>query len=543
MSEQAFRSNVLKALGLALLTAAGAARAAQIPVSPTVTAVPEAPPVEVKDGAILLSVNEAVEIALRRNLGLIVERYTRNQAETAIEEALGIYDPLLNGEASTTGTGGRRGTSSRTDVLDFGVDQVLPSGGTFSVDWTNTRKSTSQPPSESFNPFYDSGLNFTFNQPLLRNFGRFSNERDILVAQNTTLQSRSEFERQVVTTTQQVIDAYWNLVGAREQLVVAQESLALAKDLHERNRIQVEVGTLPPLELVQSQAAIATNEENIIRAQSAVGDAEDVLRQLLNFPQGPLWQAEIRPTTDPVVERVPVNLDEAIQAALSARPEIRAQELAVAQAEINSRFFRNQTKPSLDLRLSYQSSGVGGDLITRDPSTGQIVDVNQGGFGDTFSQITGLDVTTWSARLLFSYPLFNRTAKAQSASADIALDRARVILDQLRQQTITEVRQAARRVDTAAKSIDAAKVSREFQLKNLEAEKKRYENGMSTSFQITRVQQDVTQARSNEVAAIINYRTALAEYYRVIGRLLSTEGVTIDDPERPINRRIFGLWR
>ena len=67
MSEQAFRSNVLKAWGLALLTAAGAARAAQIPVSPSVAAVPEAPPVEVKDGAILLSVNDAVEIALRRS--------------------------------------------------------------------------------------------------------------------------------------------------------------------------------------------------------------------------------------------------------------------------------------------------------------------------------------------------------------------------------------------------------------------------------------------------------------------------------------------
>ncbi|MES1211132.1 MAG: TolC family protein, partial [Acidobacteriota bacterium] len=166
-----------------------------------------------------------------------------------------------------------------------------------------------------------------------------------------------------------------------------------------------------------------------------------------------------------------------------------------------------------------------------------------GGYGDAFSQVTGLDFTGWSARLTFSYPLLNRAARARKASADIVLTRERVALEELRQLTITEVRQAARRVDTAAKSIDAAQVSRDFQLKNLDAQKKKYENGMSTNFEITRIQQDVTQARSNLVAAVVNYRTALAEYYRVVGRLLSTQGVAIDDPAQPINRRIFGFWR
>jgi outer membrane protein TolC len=95
------------------------------------------------------------------------------------------------------------------------------------------------------------------------------------------------------------------------------------------------------------------------------------------------------------------------------------------------------------------------------------------------------------------------------------------------------VRRAARGVVTAAQQIEASKVSRQFQEKNLEAERKRYENAMSTSFQITQIQEQLTQARRNEVAALIGYRTALAEFYRTIGRLLAEEGVAIDDPSAP----------
>jgi outer membrane protein TolC len=547
MSQQVTRSKVLQIWGLALLAVAGMARAAEIPVSPRVEPVTEAPPVTVTDGAVLLSVDDAVEIALRRNLGLIVQRYTREQTDQAVLANLGIYDLTLNGLASASSSKGLslsslNGSESETQTLNAGFSQLVPLGGLISVGFNNSR-SKDNSSNQSFNPGYSSGLNFNFDQPLLRNFGTFSTERDLLVAQNNNLQSRSEFERQVITTIQQVINAYWNLVGGRQQLIVAQESLGLAKELHERNRIQVDVGTMAPLELVQSEAAIASNEEQIIRAQQAVGDAEDVLRQLLNLPAGPLWQAEIRPTTDPVMDRVQINLDEAIQAALDSRPEIQRQELAIAQADIESRYARAQLKPQLDLHLGYNATGTGGDQVVRDPETGAVLEVIPGGYGDAFRQVTGLDFTGWNARLTFSVPLQNRAARAQSASADIILSRERVALEELRQLTITEVRQAARRVDTAAKSIDAARVSREFQLKNLDAQKKKYENGMSTNFEITRIQQDVTQARSNEVAAVVNYRTALAEYYRVVGQLLSTQGVAIEDPAQPISRRIFGFWR
>ncbi len=478
---------------------------------------PEPPALDIRDNAIQLSVDRAVEIALQRNLAIVIQRYTRVQQRLAVIDALGIYDLNATIDALARSSNQPAATTfdpsqSERQELNYGLKQLTPLGGTLSVGWTNSRaQSNSQ--QATLPSSFGSGVTFDYNQPLLRGYGRYANERNILIAQINSQLSRQDFELQVTTISQQVVNAYWNLVNAREQLGVAQQSLQLARDLHERNRIEVEVGTRAVLELTQSDAAIATRESDIIQAASAVGDAEDVLRQLLNLPAGPLWSTTIVPTTPPQTEeKVTVNVDEALRIAIAHRPELRSQDLQLMQARRDADYFRSQLKPSLGLDVNYGYSGFG-------PT-----------FGNTFSQITGLDFRGWQIQLSFAYPIQNRSARAQSATANVAVDRFQALNDQQRLVVETEVRRAARGVDTAVKAIDAARKAREFQEKNLDAEKKRYENGMSTSFQITQIQDQLTQARSAEVTATVNYRTALAEYYRSIGRLLDQEGVVIDDP-------------
>ncbi|HEX7180363.1 MAG TPA: TolC family protein [Thermoanaerobaculia bacterium] len=541
------RSDVWRACGLALLLTAGAARA-QVAVNSTV-APPGDASLQVQDGAVLLSLDEAVEVALRHNLGLIVERYTRAQARLGIQQNLGMYDTLANAtataaERTSPAISQLLASSSNRQAFNFDFSQLMPTGGRLSLGWENSREE-SDLAFQSFNPSFDSNLSFGLVQPLLRDFGRNIQERQLLLARSRSQVSSQEFERQVTLTIQQVVNAYWDLVEARQQLIVAQQSLGLARELHDRNRIQVEVGTMAPLELVQSEAAIATREEDIIRSQASIGDAEDVLRRLLNLPDGALWATEIRPATDPEMERVPIDLEESIQTALAERPELRAQQLQIQQAQIESRFFRNQTLPSLDFNVSYGTRGAGGNLIVRDDETGEIIRTVPGGFGDAFEQVSGFDFDGWSTALVFGFPLQNRAARAQKAIADLDLERAQTEMQDLRQAIVTEVRQAVRRVETAAKQIDAARISRQFQEKNLEAEKKRYENGMSTSFQITQIQEDLTFAKSREVTAVIAYRTALAEYQRAIGRLTESEGVTLEDPADPEPTRPwrFRLWQ
>lgn len=501
------------------LAAGSPARAAEVHVSTNPQRPTEAPALEMKDGAIQLSLDQAIEITLQQNLGLVIQRYVRTQQRLGITTSLGLYDLLasatLQAEDDNSATVSTTEASKfKQEQFNFSFRQVIPTGGNVTLGWNSSRTESNagvrQVPTS-----YSTGLGFIFNQPLLRNLGRLATEREILVAQTDSRVSHQEFERQVTVTVQQVEDAYWNLVGARQQLVVAQESLGLARDLHDRNRIQVEVGTLAPLNLVQSEAAIASREEDIIRATSAIGDAEDQLRQILNLPSGDLWEKTILPTTPPETERISIDVGQAISTAFAERPELHTEELRVAQARLDAEFFRGQLKPSLDLLVDYGYSGLG--LA----------------FHNALDQITGLDFRGWTARLTLAYPIQNRAARAASASANLDVDRLLTELDQQKTTISTEVRRSARAVETAAKQIDAARISREFQDKNLDAERKRYENGMSTTFQITQIQEDVTQARSDEVAATIAYRTALAEYYRVIGRLLEQQGVSIDDPDDP----------
>jgi outer membrane protein TolC len=502
--------------------------------------------VDIKDGAVLLSLDEAVEIALRQNLGLAVQRYTRTRARLGVEQTLGIYDLLLSATAhaednKSPTTSQLQASQSNAKRLNFGVRQLFPTGGGVSVDWNNLRSENNNPFSR-FNPAFNSSVVFGLKQPLLKDFGRLATERGILIAQNRSQASRQELERQVTDTVQQVINAYWSLVGARQQLVVARESLSLARELHDRNKIQVEVGTLAPLDLVLSEATIAEREEGIITAGAAVGDAEDELRRLLNLPQGPVWGTEIRPVTDPTVEHKPIDVDAAIQTALADRPELHNQQLGIDQARIEAAYARNQTLPALDLNVGYDFAGVGGDVILRDDN-GAITGTIPGGYSDALDQVRSLDFHGWSFDLTFGFPLQNRAARTARAIADLDLARAETAMEDARNSVITEVRQAARRVETAAKQIDAAKASRVFQERNLDAERKRYENGLSTNFQVTQIQDDLTQARSREVNSVVNYRTALANFQRVLGRLLDEESIELADEEPPADRWDFSLRR
>ncbi|HVG07620.1 MAG TPA: TolC family protein, partial [Thermoanaerobaculia bacterium] len=530
--------------GLLLLAGAADAQEPQQIRVDTSAAQVEATGVDIRDGAVLLTLDEAVEIALRQNLGLSIQRYTRNRARLAIAQTLGAYDVLASAvglaqDNASPPTTQLQASESNLQRLTMGFDQLFPTGGVLSLDWVNFRQESNNAFSR-FNPEYNSDIAFSYNQPLLRGFGRLATERELLVARNRSQASREDFEGQLVLTVQDVIDAYWNLVGARQQLIVAQESLSLARELHDRNRIQVEVGTMAPLELVQSEAAIAEREEGIITAQSALGDAEDALRRLLNLPEGELWATEIRPATDPAIQHTPIDVAAAIQTALAERPELRGVQLDIEQARIQSQFARNEERPTLDLNIRYGFEGAGGNLIVRD-AAGNPIGTTTGGYSDAFSQITGLDYDGWTAQLTFGLPLQNRSARALRAIADLDLQRAQAGLEDARNAIITEVRGAARRVETAAKQIEAAKASRVFQERNLEAERKRYENGMSTSFQITQIQEDLTQARSREVNSVVNYRIALAEYQRATGRLLEEERVSIDDEEALVDRWQFSL--
>jgi outer membrane protein TolC len=489
----------------------------------------------VEDDAVHLTLEEVVALALERNLGLRVQRYGRARARLGIQEAMGIYDLGLVGDASissdespsASNLEGAAVQKQDREQMTLGLSQLFPTGGTAQVSFSNSKLETN---SQFFtiNPSYNSGLDFSLSQPLLRNFGRDATEFGLRIAALDSDIAREGFLEQVVATIANAETAYWNLVAARYRLGVAEESRALALQLHENNKVRVDVGTLAPLELVASEAGIATREEEIIRARAAIGDAEDVLRYLIDVDDARFWTMPLVPDTAAETEYLSFDLSESLSTALDSRPELAREQLALRGREIQAAYYRSQTKPRLDLVARYGFNGVGGDVVVRD-NEGNVISSLPGGWDDAFDQVTGADFPGWSVGLEFGMPLQNRAARARATSADLALEQGRVGIEQLQQQVEAEVRIAARGLETGRQEIESARVSVRLAESNLDAEKKKYENGLSTSFQILQVEEELAAARLRLVQAVTGYRRALVSYHRSIGRLLDYASVTVVD--------------
>jgi len=295
------------------------------------------------------------------------------------------------------------------------------------------------------------------------------------------------------------------------------------------NRIQVEVGTLAPLEMVTSEARVASRMQDIIQRRATVEDRADDLRRLMNLDRGEFWELPILPVTEPEIPHSEIDLEAAVETALDNRLEIRQMELDNEIRRIDAQVARNQKRPALDASVAWGYNGQDGDLYGYHPVTGERILVEPGGWSDSFEQILDREYEGWQVTLSLAYPLQNRAAKAQSARADLYWEQGRVELRELEQQILVGVRRAARAVETAAQQIESAKVATRLAVRNLEAEQKRYENGLVTSFQVLEVQEDLSQARSSEVTAIISYRRALVSFHLAVGKLLEETGVTLAD--------------
>lgn len=495
----------------------------------------------VRDGVVEMALEDAIAIALAQNLGLRIQRFERAQALFNIEERRSIYDLNANStlslseetQPSASQLDGADIRQSETTFWRLGLDQLVPTGGVASVDWVNTR-SESNSVFAQINPSFSVGFDLLFSQPLLRGFGRDNTERSLRLARLDAAISLESLELQVADTIQNVENAYWTLVETQEQLAVSEESLALTQQLHEMNKIQVEVGTKAPLELITSEARIASDQEAIIRNRAAVQDAADNLRQLLNLQGDDVWAASIVATTPPETERIEIDLMDSLSVAQRERRELEIQNKTLERLEIDSRFFDNQKLPDLSLDLRYGFNGLGGDILVLDPGTSPF-DPNpsgttiSGGYSDALRQVTDMDFEGWSVGLSVSYAIQNRSARALSTIADLALEQGRLQYSDTALGIRTEVRQSARAVETAAEQIDSARASRRLEEKNLEAQQKRYENGLATSFQVLEVQEDLTAAKERVVRAITGYRRALTQYYKAIGRLLEVKGIELED--------------
>lgn len=520
---------------VAMLTPPLHAQSLNIPALPA--PIPGAP--TSGDDVLRLNLESAYEMAISRNLDLQVGRYSIAASDANIHAASGIFDPNftlgVDGDwtrsPSTTILEGSLVPESRNTTFGLGVDGLLPSGTRWDVQLGSRRMETN---STFFfiNPSWNTDLSLSITQPLLRGFGTLVNRTGIVVARNSREQSAEAFEMLVVDTLSRVESAYWDLVAARRAVLVAEQSLSLAERLLSETNERVDVGTSAPIDLVQSEAGVATRRQALITARNTASNAEDALKAVLGFDEPREWLTTIDTTESYEFNPFLPDLDESIETGLERRPEIRQKRLQNEILEYHVRTAKNAVMPSLDLLASYGWSGVGGKGVIEDEDTGEIIIIDDG-FPDSMSQIGNGDFPHWRVGVQFGLPIGNNDAQGRLAQRRFEFDRSRVELAALKQNIISQVRFSVRALADGAASVEAAVASRELAARNLEAEQTKFDNGLSTNFQVLQIQEDLAEAELALIRAHLSYRNANIAYRVTTGTLLSFLDVEIVDPGSP----------
>jgi outer membrane protein len=332
-----------------------------------------------------LSIDDAVATALEQNLDLQVQRINPQLQDLTISQFKAAYTPNFVSQISTadntqpatsfldTGGGTATGITSGNSVFNFGVNSLTNwYGGAYDVRWNNTRSTTTNL-LQGFNPQLNNVLTATFQQPLLRNFKIDGARQQLIVGQKNKEITDTQLEQTITQTTRTVRNAYYDLVGAIGNLAVQRQSLQLAQQSLKDNRARVEIGTMAPLDIVQAEAEVATREEAVILAEAAIERQQDVLRSLIYNPSSPdFWTARIEPTDTVTFVPTTVNMQAAVQTALSQRTDLQNARKNLEINDVNIRFFRNQSLPDVTASLNYNARAIGGLQVqrARDPITG-----------------------------------------------------------------------------------------------------------------------------------------------------------------------------
>jgi outer membrane protein TolC len=496
----------------------------QAPSAPTAQA--PAPDTASQGPQIQISADDAVRMAVENNLGIRAERLSPQVQAFVVSQTRAAYAPVIF--ANTTKNSNSNPPQNFLAGNDFvtnsgfrsnaGVAQQLKwGGGHYQASLDGSRNTTSDP-TDPFNPRLSSNFNFNFTQPLLRDFTIDSTRQQLLVAQKQEEIVDLNLQQQITQTTRNTRTAYYDLIGAIKQLQVAQQSLDLANESLKNNQRRVEVGTIPPIDIVEAQAEVSRNEEGVIIAEAQVKAFEDVLRTLIMNPSQPdFWTARLTPSEEPVLTPRAVNIDAAVRNALDRRIDLAQQKRRMDQTDITMKYARNQRLPAVNALVNYGLAGVAGTRTLYDTSQGFPVPngTAQRSFGDALGDIFGNDFKTWSVQLQVSYPLGTSAADAGLAQAKLEREQQTTTLQAMEIQVSAQVREAGREVDTSLKRVDATTKARQFAEQRYDAEQKRINVGLSTTFQLLQAQRDLNAAKLSEVNAIIAYNRALVNFEAV----------------------------
>jgi outer membrane protein len=493
---------------------------------------------------VALTLEDAVKLALERNLDIAVQRLNPEINDLGVASAQAAYLPSLTSTlqsqsqanpSTNTIAGGTAASviDNGTTLFNGGLAQNLRwGGGAYNVTLNNTRSTTTSL-INLFNPSYTPLWSAQYTQPLLRGFKTDATRQQLQVSKINRDISDVQLMSTITNTLSNVRNAYWDYVFAVQSVDVAKQSLDLANKQVEDNQTRVQVGTMAPIDVVQARAQAASALQNLVVAQATMRTSELALkRMIVNGTQDPNWNASIDPVDRPDFRAEQVDVDAAIRRALSQRTDLMIAQKTVQENDVVLRYLDDQTKPQADFNANYGLSGIGGTQIQRTGTGiagngGTITNVIPGGYGDALGSIFRTDYPRWTVGLNVSYPLGLSTQKAAVARARVQLNQVQAQLKQIELQVATEITNQAITIRSNIERVQAAQAARDLAEQQLKAENDKFAVGMSTNYFVINAQNQLATMQNNELQAILNYRKSLVDFDRLQQTTLQNLNITV----------------
>lgn len=504
------------------------------------------------DNTITISLNDAIRRALENNNDIEVARNDVRFAETTLRSLEGVYDPAFtfnqeinnlvqSQQSSLGGSSDLSGTVSQTDFLNnASIDKLFSRGGGQYQFFFNNNRRTTNSSFNNLNPVNSASLGVQFTQPLLRNRSIDNNRRQIRIQRKRLEQSDADFRRRTIDVIAQVQRAYWDLVFALRDQQNRISNLNLTRENLRRVEAQIAAGATAPLERAEVQTELANRESDVLLSSQGVSIAENNLKQLmLREPESRDWAAQITPTDEPAFDATPIVLDDALADARANRPELRRLNLQRDINDIDLKYFRNQTKPRIDLQATLATTGLSGDplvpLCTTATEVGtRCVPPNlAGGYTRTLRNVFSFETRNVVVGVTIQIPFKNKTAEANLAGAQIQRTQLEASKRSQEQIVEVEVRNAAQAVETSRRRVLTARAARENAEIQLAGEQRLYQVGRSTTFLLFQRENALTNARNAELRAETDYNKALADLQRATSTTLRANNVIVETPTVP----------
>jgi outer membrane protein len=452
----------------------------------------------------ILSLSECLQLALRSNLDIQIQRYNPLISEYTLDGTYSAYDPIFGFTAKKSfnsspgsvnvNTNLNFGTST-TDTENYtaSLQGTLPTGLTYALDGPLTKTSQSSGTTNPIPTTWVASPGITLDQPLLKNFWIDNTRLQIRINKANLKISVEALRQQVITSITAVKTAYYNLIYARENVQVNRTALQLAQQLASENKQRVTIGTLAPLDERQAESQAAASQAALLQSQQALVVQENVLKSLLSASYQEWMDVAPVPSEELSVTPLLRDRQESWRRAFAERPDLVQERLTLEKQNVTLKYSYNQLWPQLDVTGSYGRAALSTSLDT------------------TLNNVAAGRNEFWSVGGLLTYPLGNVAARANYKSSKATVQQVLLQLKQLEQNVAITVDNDVGQVRSTLQQVEATHAARLYAEDALDAERKKLENGKSTSFQVLQLISNLTAARLAEIRAKADYNIAQAQ--------------------------------